>query len=104
MEAREIIDAHVHLWNPQQFRLRWLDQVPALNKPFGVSEFALHSTGTAVAAMVYVEVDVAPHYALLEAQWAVAQSEYDSRLQGIVAVAPVEYGEHVGAYHYSLQA
>jgi L-fuconolactonase len=104
MGAREIVDAHVHLWNPQQFRMAWLDQEPALNKPFGLAEYPCQGAGRAIAALVYVEVDVAPQYALLEAQWAAAQAAQDARLQGIVAAAPVEHGDRVRSYLAALQS
>jgi L-fuconolactonase len=104
MGEREIVDAHVHLWNPQQFRLPWLDQEPALNKPFGLPEYPRQGAGSAITAMVYVEVDVAPHYALLEAQSAAAQAAQDARLQGIVAAAPVEHGDRSRAYLAALQS
>ena len=98
MGEQEIVDAHVHLWNPQHFRMPWLDHAPALNQPFGLSDYPRQSAGHTIEALVYVEVDVAPHYALLEAQWAADQAVHDARLQGVVASAPVEYGERVRAY------
>jgi L-fuconolactonase len=104
MGEREIVDAHVHLWNPQQFRLLWLDQEPALNKPFGLPEYPHQGAGNVITAMVYVEVDVAPQYALLEAQWAATQAAQDARLQGIVAAAPVEHGDRVRSYLAALQS
>jgi L-fuconolactonase len=104
MAIEEIVDAHVHLWNPQQFHMAWLDHAPTLNKPFGLADYPHQSAGRSIAALVYVEVDVAPHYALLEAQWAADQAAHDSRLQGIVAAAPVEYGERTRAYLDALQA
>jgi L-fuconolactonase len=104
MAEYEIVDAHVHLWNPQQFPMAWLDLVPTLNKPFGLSDYPRQSAGRAIDALVYVEVDVAPHYALLEARWAADQAANDARLQGIVAAAPVEYGERARAYLAALKA
>jgi L-fuconolactonase len=104
MATREIVDAHVHLWNPQQFRLAWLDDLPTLNKPFGLAEYPQESVGNSVTALVYVEVNVAPHDALREVQWAAEQAARDARLQGIVAAAPVEQGEQVRAHLEALQA
>jgi L-fuconolactonase len=98
------VDAHVHLWNPQQFRIPWLDHVPALNKPFGLSDYPRQSAGRTIEALVYVEVDVAPHYALLEARWVADQAVHDARLQGIVAAAPIEHGERARSYLATLQA
>ena len=104
MGARELVDAHVHLWNPQHFPMPWLDHTPALNKPFELSDYPRQSAGCTIAALVSVEVDVAPHYALLEARWAADLAVHDARLQGIVAAAPVEHGEQVRAYLDALQA
>jgi L-fuconolactonase len=104
MAEHKIVDAHVHLWNPQHFRMPWLDFAPALNYPFGLADYPRQSAGRTIEALVYVEVDVAPHYALLEARWAADQAVHDTRLQGIVAAAPVEYGERTHAYLAALQA
>ncbi len=43
-------------------------------------------------------VAVEPQYAFLEAQWAVACAQADSRIQGIVAACPVEFGLRAHAY------
>ena len=104
MGEQEFVDAHVHLWNPQQFRMPWLDHVPALDKPFGLSDYPRQSAGRTIEALVYVEVDVAPQYALLEARWAADQAGHDARLQGIVAAAPIEHGERARSYLAALQA
>jgi L-fuconolactonase len=93
-----IVDAHVHLWNPNQFRMPWLDATPLLNQPYGLAEYAAHTDGVAIAAMVYVQVEVRPAYGLLEAQWAVQRARDDSRLRAIVAWAPLEDGERARTY------
>jgi len=33
-------DSHVHLWDPRQFRMPWLDGDVVLEHPFGRPEFA----------------------------------------------------------------
>lgn len=104
MKERELVDAHVHLWNPQQFRMPWLDHEPTLNKPFGLAQYPRQGAGRMIAGMVYVEVDVAPHYALLEARWAASLAAHDARLQGIVAAAPVEHGERMRTYLMALKS
>jgi len=93
-----IIDAHVHLWNPQTFPMPWLAEVPAINYPFGLPEYNEHTRELPISGMVYVEVDVAPQFALLEAEHIVELAAQDSRLLGIVATAPVQYGEQVRIY------
>ena len=93
-----IIDTHVHLWDPTTIRMPWMDGVPLLNKPYGVQDYAEHTAGLDIEAYVYVEVDVAKEYALQEARWVAARAKEDPRLRGLVAFAPIEYGEQVRAY------
>jgi L-fuconolactonase len=64
-----IVDSHVHLWDPTRFRMPWLDGNPTLDRPFGLSDFREHAAGIAVEGIVYLQVEVRPAYALLEAEW-----------------------------------
>lgn len=89
----EIIDTHLHLWDPAQFRIPWLDGNELLNRAYSMESFCEHTIGLNIAAMVYVQVDVAPAYALLEAQHVAQLAAHEPRLQGIVAWAPLEDGE-----------
>lgn len=98
MPTIPIIDAHVHLWDPEWLRIRWLDQIDLLNQRYGLDEYRSHTAGLEIEAMVYVQVDAEPAYGLLEAEWVVAQARKESRLQGIVAWAPLEYGVRARAY------
>lgn len=88
-----IVDTHVHLWNPKHFRIPWLDGNALLNQTYELAEYNTHTQGIAIEAMVYAEVDVAPSYRLLEAQWVDALAKHDPRIQGIIASAPLEDGE-----------
>jgi L-fuconolactonase len=93
-----IVDSHVHLWDPGHLRVPWLDANARLNHRFSLPEYREHTQGVDVEAMVYLEVDLAPEYKLLEAAWVVERAREDRRLKGIVAFAPVEYGDQVRAY------
>ncbi len=99
-----IIDAHVHLWDTQRFPLPWLADTPALNRPFGVAQYQEATAHLAITGMVHVEANVAPQFALLEAQWAAAQARHDPRLRAIVAAAPIEFGEQSRVYLEALRA
>lgn len=82
------------MWDPARFRMAWLDDEPKLRRPFGPREYAEASAGLDVDAIVYVQVDAAPAYGLLEARWAASQSG----VRGIVAFAPMEDGDVVRTY------
>ncbi len=97
-----IVDAHLHLWDPGQFRMTWLDGDDVLNKPYGLAEYREHTAGLPIEAMVYLQVDVDPPYALLEAEWAVERAREDPRLQAIVAWAPLEHGERARSFLHAL--
>src|SRR5687767_11324464 len=99
-----IVDSHVHLWDPSHFRMAWLDGNERLGKRFGLAEYAEHTSGIEVEAMVYLEVDLATDYRLLEAKWVADLAQEDDRLKGIVASAPVEYGKQVRAFLEALVA
>ncbi len=98
-----IVDAHVHLWDPTRFRMPWLEGNAVLDRPYGLADYREHTAGITVAAMVYLNVEVAPVYALLEAQWVAERARDDPRLQGMVAWAPLEDGERVRAVLEALQ-
>jgi L-fuconolactonase len=76
----------------------WLDDNALLRQRFELPEYAEHTAGLPVQAMVYLQVDVTPAYGLLEATWAAAQAERDARVVGIVAWAPVEDGLVAASY------
>ena len=98
MPPTAIVDAHVHLWDPERFRMRWIDGSELLNRRYVLDDYRSHTVGVDVAAFVYVQVDVEPAYGLLEAQWVAERAREEPRLLAIVAWAPVEYGERVRSY------
>ena len=93
-----IVDSHVHLWDPEQFRMSWLDGNGTLDRPLPAREYREATAGQEVGAMIYLEVDLDPEYKLLEAPWVDGLAGQDARLQGIVAGAPVEDGDVVHSY------
>jgi L-fuconolactonase len=98
MLAVPIVDSHVHLWDPRRFRMPWLDDNSHLRQRFELPDYAEHTRGLLVEAMVYLQVDVTPAYGLLEAAWAAEQAERDGRVLGIVAWAPLEDGHVASSY------
>jgi L-fuconolactonase len=104
MPAFPIVDSHLHLWDPSRFRMSWLDGNAVLDRPYGLKEYREHTNGVDIGAMVYLQVEVEPAYALLEAQWVVERAAADPRIQGMVCWAPVEYGEQCRAFLDALVA
>jgi len=102
---KSIIDSHVHLWDPRTFRMAWLDSEPSIRQPFLPMDFAAHTEGLPVEGFVYLEVDVAPHYALSEPRWVIEQAQtatHAPKLFGVVAHAPLEYGNQARQYLHEL--
>src|SRR3954471_2931807 len=89
----DILDAHVHLWDPEHFEIPWLAGDQVLNRPYDLDQFGSAVADTNVMALVYVQVEVAVPYALMEAEEVVALAHRDSRIRAIVPWAPLEYGE-----------
>lgn len=98
MSQPPMIDAHVHLWDPQRFRIPWIDGSALLNQRYLLEEYRAHTAGLPIEAFVYLQVEVAPAYALLEAQFVAELAAEDPRLRGIVAWAPLEDGECARSY------
>jgi L-fuconolactonase len=93
-----IVDSHLHLWDPSHFRMPWLDGNDVLDRTYGLAEYRQHTAGVEIEAMVYLQVEVAPAYGLLEAEWVAARAGEDPRIKAIVAWAPCEYGQQSRAY------
>lgn len=98
MPSVPIVDSHLHLWDPTHFRMPWLDGNAVLDTPYGLAEYRQHTAGVEIEAMVYLQVEVAPAYGLLEAEWVVERAREDPRIRAIVAWAPCEDGEQSRAY------
>ena len=91
-----IVDSHVHLWDPVKYRIPWLDKIPPINTLADLALYDDATTGLKIEAMVYLQVEVAEVYSLLEARDIAALP--DPRIKGIVPWAPLEYGEQARYY------
>ncbi len=91
----EIVDTHLHLWDPSHLRYAWLDDIPLLNQPYLLTDYDEATTGHPVAQMVFVQCEVDPSQYLEEVAWVEAIAASDSRIAGIVPWAPLEDGDGV---------
>lgn len=93
MAARAIVDAHVHIWDTDRFPIPWLEDIPALNRRIWIEDYFAATGDLPVLGFVYLQVEVAPPYALIEAQTIASLAEVDQRVLAIVPWAPLEEGE-----------
>ncbi len=104
MPSIPILDAHVHLWDPIRFRIPWLDGIPSLNQTMSIRDYAAATGGLPIEGIVYLQVEVAPPYALLEAAEIAELSRSNPMIQGIVPWAPLEFGEQCRLFLEQLAA
>ena len=93
-----IVDAHIHLWDLTRFPVPWIAGNPILNQSYVLQDFKNQSAGLGVSAIVYVQAAWASEYSLLEADYVTSLAAHDGLVQGMVAYAPLEYGELVRSY------
>ena len=89
MPAKTILDSHVHLWDTDRYRIPWLDDIPLLNKPMSLADYSGATSGLPVEGIVYLQVEVAPPYALTEAKELAALAAENPVIKGIVPWAPL---------------
>ena len=93
MPSRSIVDSHVHIWDTDRFPIPWLEAIPALNKRIWIDDYFAATGDLHVEGFVYMQVEVAPPYALIEAQTIASLANVDRRVLAIVPWAPLEEGE-----------
>ena len=58
--AVQIVDSHVHFWDPGGIHYPWLKSVPALDRALLPSDYAAATDGTAITQLVFVEGNCRP--------------------------------------------
>ncbi|MEO1103466.1 MAG: amidohydrolase, partial [Pseudomonadota bacterium] len=64
-----IIDAHLHLYDPERLSYPWMADVPPLQSRHELGEFDAARADVEVQAAVFLEVDVAPGAHMEEARY-----------------------------------
>jgi L-fuconolactonase len=93
--GHDIIDAHVHLFDPQAQSHPWLDGVPAIRKRTTTAEYRAAAVGAPVRKIVCIEAAPVLQQSLREAQWLRQQAAGDELVGAIVPQAAVERGGEV---------
>lgn len=86
----EILDAHLHLWDPAARHHEWLAAHPSLQRRFGPED--LDTGRHALSGAVFVQADCRDEEALDEVRWVERLAEAHPFLSGIVAHAPLQRG------------
>ena len=100
--AGSIVDAHIHLWDLSIYPVPWIAGDSVLNKSYVLQDYKDQSAGLGVGAIVYVQAAWANEYSLLEADYVADLAANDPLVQGMVAYAPLEYGDQARVYLDSL--
>ena len=82
------IDSHMHFWDPGRLDYPWLENEPALNRPYGPER--PDSGRHHISGVVFVEAGRRPEQCLAEVEWVDSLAQTRPGLLGIVAHAPVE--------------
>ena len=70
-----IVDTHQHLWDLDTFSLPWTVGAGVLEQSFSQEDYRQATEGVEVVKAVYMEVDVAPHQHVAEAEYIIQQCE-----------------------------
>jgi L-fuconolactonase len=97
MPVDPIIDSHVHLWDPRLIRYPWLDGKSLLNRSYLVEDYCAATQSVPVSAMIFVQCEADFSEFERETTWASEQARLESRIEGLVAWAPLEKGRAVRA-------
>jgi len=85
-----ITDAHVHFWNLTQMNYPWLDDVPAIKKSFGLTEYQEATEGISVSNLIFLQCECLPNEYQTEVNYVTQLATEDPRIRGIVAYFPLE--------------
>ena len=82
----DLIDAHIHFWDPERLHYAWLEDIPALHRPFEPEEVPAGRQ-----RYVFVQADCRAEETWAEIEW-VGELARQHPILGIVAYAPLHEG------------
>jgi L-fuconolactonase len=84
MNRPQVIDAHVHFWDPARLRYPWLDALPELRRPFLPADYE-SLADDAVDGVVFVEANCEPEQSLAEVAFVERLAAVEPRIVATVA-------------------
>lgn len=92
MTDLQIVDAHLHIWDPDYLDYPWLKQVPLIAGRYLIEDYSKAVAPYEISQMVFVQCECDRARYLDEVAWVTAVAQRDPRIAGIVAWAPLEKG------------
>lgn len=90
-----IVDAHVHLYDPDVIRYSWMTGRPVLDRQRLMAQLDAARGPVEIDALVWVEVGADPGLYLQEVSFVDGLARADPRIRALVAHAPLERGAAV---------
>lgn len=90
-----VIDAHFHIWEPENIAMSWQKKGHAMSRPFRLQQYQDAMKDIELEGMIFVEAFVDRGGYLAELALAEQAAASDPRLSGIVAQAALDDGEDV---------
>lgn len=90
-----IIDSHVHFWDPERFCYLWLEDILSLKRPFLPVDYIQATLGTEISGLVFVQADCLSEQGLSEVDWVAG---LEAPVLAIVGFAPLELGDAVSPH------
>lgn len=84
-----IVDAHLHLWDPERLSYPWLQNFANLNRTFSIPEYRVATKEVEIKKMIFIQCECAPEQYLEEIQFVLQAAREDERIKGIVCWFPL---------------
>jgi L-fuconolactonase len=97
-----VLDAHLHFWDPSARHHDWLAAHPSLQRRYGPEDVDPGCHG--ITGAVFVQADCRDDEALDEVRWVTELADDHRFLRGIVAYAPLHRGTSAGRHLEALAA
>jgi L-fuconolactonase len=85
--SQPVLDAHVHFWDPTRLEYSWLDELPALRRPFLPGDYERAMNDVPVEGLIFVEANTRVDRTMDEVLFVEGLAKAHPRIQGMVVFA-----------------